>query len=71
VVVADYAELAQRISQRHDTKDKKETLALNIYGTDEVHWRYVVQAFDTAIGCGVEKVQFAVGKENSGIKLAK
>jgi biopolymer transport protein ExbD len=71
VEIADFSELKQRIAARHDTAEKKKDLALNIYGTDEVHWKYVVMAFDAAIGAGVQKVQFGVGKENEGIQIQK
>ena len=69
--VADFDELKLRIASRHDTDEKKKNLPVNIYGTDEVHWHYVVLAFDAAIGAQVEQVQFAVGRDNKGIKLGK
>ena len=68
-VISGFAELKQSIAQRHDTPDKRKDLACNIYGTDQLHWKYVVMAFDAAVGVGVEKVQFGVGKENEGIQL--
>ena len=71
VVVANFEELEQRLKARHDTTDKKKTLPCDIYGNDTVHWKFVVQAFDAAVGAGIEKVQFGVGKENTDIKVEK
>jgi biopolymer transport protein ExbD len=69
--VDSYAELERRIRARHDTDEKRKNLALNIYGSDELRWEYVVRAFDVAIGAGVEKVQFGVGRDNKGITVRK
>ena len=69
--IADWTELRDQISARHNNDEKKQNLPVNIYGTDNLRWKWICKAFDTAIGTGCEKVQFSVSKDNTGINIQK
>lgn len=68
--VDNFEELEQTLRALHNTEDKKRNLPVDIYGSDDLRWRWICRAFDTAIGVGCEKVQFSVGRDNEGIEVA-
>lgn len=58
--VASFAELRAHLGAFFSTKEKKKTLPVVLYGADRVRWRWVVEAMDTALDVGCQKVRFGV-----------